>query len=207
MFPLGTVLLPSVVLPLHVFEPRYRALVGDCLSGDREFGVVLIERGSEVGGGDVRTRVGTIARIVDVAELGDGRLNLLAVGTERIRVLAWLPDDPYPIADIEPWPDPDRDDESLHASINAIVGRLARVFALATELGAPPSPSIDPSQEPGLASFQVTALAPLGPLDRHRLLSAPSTRSRIGLLEAMLLDVELLLNLQLGNGTGTAEGE
>ena len=73
MFPLGCVLFPSVVLPLHVFEPRYRTLVQTCLDDDREFGVVLIERGSEVGGDDVRTDVGTVARIVEAEQLPDGR--------------------------------------------------------------------------------------------------------------------------------------
>src|SRR5438270_10838595 len=73
MFPLGTVLLPFAHLPLHIFEPRYRALVKDCLAGDGEFGVVLIERGHEVGGGDVRFGVGTVAHIVQTAELPDGR--------------------------------------------------------------------------------------------------------------------------------------
>ena len=63
MFPLGSVLLPSMVLPLHVFEPRYRALVRDVLDGDGEFGVCLISRGHEVGGDDVRTDVGTVARV------------------------------------------------------------------------------------------------------------------------------------------------
>ena len=67
MFPLGTVLLPGAVLPLHVFEPRYRALVADCLAGEQEFGVVLIERGSEVGGVDVRRDIATVARIVEMA--------------------------------------------------------------------------------------------------------------------------------------------
>ena len=57
MFPLGTVLFPHAPLPLHIFEPRYRALVQECIDGDGEFGVVLIERGFEVGGGD--TRFGT----------------------------------------------------------------------------------------------------------------------------------------------------
>ena len=74
MFPLGTVLFPYAVLPLHVFEPRYRVMTRRCLDGDREFGVVLIERGSEVGGGDVRFGVGTIARIVQVAETARRRL-------------------------------------------------------------------------------------------------------------------------------------
>ena len=101
MFPLGTVLLPSALLPLHVFEPRYRALVRDCLAGDREFGVVLIERGSEVGGGDVRFDVGTRARIVEAAELDDGRWVLILVGDGPGPGATWLPDDPYPRAEVE----------------------------------------------------------------------------------------------------------
>ena len=68
---------PARALPLHVFEPRYRALVEDCLAGEPEFGVVLIERGSEVGGGDTRFDVGTVARIVEAAEFPDGRYALV----------------------------------------------------------------------------------------------------------------------------------
>ena len=94
MFPLGTVLLPGMVLPLHVFEPRYRQLVQDCEAGDGEFGVVLIERGSEVGGGDVRTDVGTVAKIVQSQSLPDGRYLLATVGARRLRVERWLDDDP-----------------------------------------------------------------------------------------------------------------
>ena len=87
MFPLGSVLLPNGVLSLHVFEPRYRALVTDCVAAEHhEFGVVLIDRGSEVGGGDVRRQVGTVARMVQVAEVDDGRFAVIAVGVARIRV-------------------------------------------------------------------------------------------------------------------------
>ena len=106
MFPLGTVLLPGTYLPLHVFEERYHALVPDCLTADREFGVVLIERGSEVGGGDASTGVGTVARIVEAPRFDDGRWALGAVGARRVRVRAWLPDDPFPRAEVEDWPDP-----------------------------------------------------------------------------------------------------
>src|SRR5215204_4326060 len=95
MFPLGSVLLPGAVLPLHVFEDRYRELVRDCLAApEHEFGVTMIERGSEVGGGDQRSNVGTVARMAQVAELADGRYALVCIGTRRIRVVAWLPDDP-----------------------------------------------------------------------------------------------------------------
>src|SRR4051795_8809471 len=100
MFPLGTVLFPHALLPLHVFEPRYRLMTQRVLKGDGEFGVVLIERGSEVGGGDTRFVVGTVARVVRAQELPDGGYALATVGIRRIRVTRWLPDDPYPLAEV-----------------------------------------------------------------------------------------------------------
>src|SRR4051794_25595423 len=112
MFPLGTVLFPGMYLPLHVFEPRYRAMTRHCVEHDREFGVVLIERGSEVGGDDVRTTVGTIARIMEANELDDGRWVLATAGTRRVKVRQWLDDDPYPRAHVEDWPDEDSDERA-----------------------------------------------------------------------------------------------
>ena len=73
MFPLSAVLFPHAPMPLHVFEPRYRALMRDCLAGDARFGIVLIERGSEVGGGDERSALGTRGVITKAVELPDGR--------------------------------------------------------------------------------------------------------------------------------------
>ena len=98
MFPLGAVLFPHASMPLHVFEPRYRALMRDCLAGDHRFGVVLIARGSEVGGGDERTTLGTRGVITEAIELADGRWVLEVEGEARIAVTEWLPDDPYPVA-------------------------------------------------------------------------------------------------------------
>src|ERR1700685_982915 len=72
MFPLSPVLFPYASMPLHVFEPRYRELMRDCLAGDARFGIVLIERGSEVGGGDQRGALGTRGVITEAAELPDG---------------------------------------------------------------------------------------------------------------------------------------
>ena len=108
MFPLGTVLFPHAVIPLHVFEPRYRALMQDCLDGDRRFGVVLIERGSEVGGGDQRAEVGTQGVITRAAELPDGRWVLEVTGEELVAIDEWLPDDPYPVALVTAHPGADR---------------------------------------------------------------------------------------------------
>src|SRR5215212_8521786 len=100
MFPLGTVLFPHALLPLHVFEPRYRLMTQRVLRGDGEFGVVLVERGSEVGGGDTRFGIGTVARVVRAQELPDGGYALTAVGMRRIRVERWVSDDPFPQAEV-----------------------------------------------------------------------------------------------------------
>ena len=153
MFPLGTVLVPSAGLPLHVFEPRYRALVHDCLAGDKEFGVVLIERGSEVGGDDVRTDAGTVARIVEAQELPDGRWAIVAVGVRRLRVAAWLPDDPYPIAEVEDWPDPMPGDGFADALADC-TALLRRALGLAAEAGDAAAPAtVELADDPVLAEL------------------------------------------------------
>jgi len=194
MFPLGTVLLPFAHLPLHIFEPRYRALVKDCLAGDGEFGVVLIERGQEVGGGDVRFGVGTVARIVQTAELPDGRWLLDAVGTERFRVTEWLPDDPYPLAMVEPIDDDPADGSpETKAEVEArraAVERLFRqVLALQVELGFPaPSAVRTLDEDPAAAAFEAALLSPIGPMDTQKVLEAPDTAARLALLETLLAD-------------------
>jgi uncharacterized protein len=199
MFPLGSVLVPTAGLPLHVFEPRYRALVRTCLAGDREFGVVLIERGSEVGGDDRRTGVGTVARIVEAVELEDGRWAVAAMGVRRIRVQRWLEDDPYPLAVVEDWPDPDPG-PGHPASVAAVTALLRRCLALGAEAGDATAPAtIELSEDPVLAGYQASIVAPLGPLDQQRLLSAATPEVRIDLLSSLLTDAIELLELRLGS--------
>ncbi len=207
MFPLGSVLLPGVVLPLHVFEPRYRQLVIDCLADDTaepEFGVTLIERGWEVGGGDERASIGVVARMVRVEALEGGRYAVVAVGTRRIRVNAWLPDDPYPIADVDEWPDDDVGAEGLGDRVGALTLRLGQVLALTSQLGPSASPPVVDlgaiSAEPPVAIYQLAALSPLGPADRYRLLAAPSPARRLELLAESLDDVEAMLRFRLSTG-------
>ena len=206
MFPLGTVLLPFAHLPLHIFEPRYRALVKDVLAGDGEFGVVLIERGQEVGGGDQRFGVGTVARVVQTAELPDGRWLLDAVGAERIRVIEWLPDDPYPLAMVEAiLDDPSDDSPEVKAEAEgrrAKVERLLRqVLALQVELGFPaPSAVRTLDENPGVAAFEAALLSPIGPMDTQTVLEAPSTVARLDRLETMLTDAREFLSNRIAEG-------
>ena len=100
MFPLSLVLFPGQILPLHIFEDRYRTMVEEIIDDDRKFGVVLIERGSEVGGGDTRKSIGTLAEIIDSEKSNDGRWLLITKGTKRIKTSRWLEDSPYPRAEV-----------------------------------------------------------------------------------------------------------
>lgn len=194
MFPLGSVLVPSMVLPLHVFEPRYRALVHRCLAGEEEFGVALIERGFEVGGGDVRTDVACMARIVAHEEYPDGRFGLVTVGTDRVRVSRWLEDDPYPRADTELWPDPPPGDTAA-ALVPAVELELVDLLDRAARLGMASTPTdLELSDDPVVFGYQAAALAPVGPLDKLKLLAAPSVEDRLHLASELIADARLLLD-------------
>jgi Lon protease-like protein len=200
MFPLGAVHFPYSVIPLRVFEPRYQRLIDDCLRTDRRFGVVLIERGSEVGGGDQRFSVGTAAEIRAIEDLPDGHRALIAVGTGRFRVDDWLPDDPYPRARVvflDEAPAPTDASELVAATLHA----LRKVFALASELGADTADfDVDVSQDPTVASFHLAALAPIGALDAQHLLEADRVDDRLASLLRLLEEEAEMLQARLGEG-------
>jgi hypothetical protein len=209
MFPLSTVLFPEAGLPLHVFEERYRTLMARCLESDREFGVVLITRGSEVGGGDQRVDVGTVARIANVAELDDGRMLVVATGVRRIRVVEWLPEAPFPYAVVEDLPDGGGacPDEVLAAA----EGSLRRLRSLLSELGEVPTlpHSLRITGDPDQVGWQLCDMAPLASLDLQRLLVAEDLEARMRLLselcDAMSGDVIGLLAVRdVGGSDDTA---
>jgi Lon protease-like protein len=194
------VLFPGAVMPLHVFEPRYRALARACVDGDGQLGVVLIERGSEVGGGDVRFSLGTRARIVESAELADGRWVLVLVGVDRVRVTHWLPEEPYPRAEVVPQADVAAGPEAP-ALRAALEPRLRRALALKAELGEPAAPAtIELDEDPGVAAYQAAAAAPFGPADAQRLLAAEGPDDRLRLLLELLDDEVTVLAYRVAGG-------
>lgn len=203
MFPLGTVLFPSAFLPLHVFEPRYQALTADVLATDeREFGVVLIERGHEVGGGDVRSSRGTIARVVEGREAPDGRWALAAVGLRRIEVVDWLDDDPYPRAMVRDVVD-DTTQPVDADTLEALTARVRRLLAQLRELGEPTADAtFELAEDAALATFQLGALSPIGAFDRQKLLQTDAVADRCMLIDEALADVELVVAARLGEAGG-----
>jgi Lon protease-like protein len=196
MFPLGTVLFPYASLPLHVFEERYRIMIRRVLRGDQEFGVVLIERGAEVGGGDSRFDIGTVARVVQSQELPDGRFALVTVGTRRIRVARWLDDDPYPQAEVVEHHDDDAAvDPTSRARVEAAFHALAEL-ARKLEVDVIDPPALDP--DPRRASYEASAMAPIGPLDAQRLLETSGAAERLELLASMLEEHLTAIRAALG---------
>lgn len=205
MFPLGSVLFPHALLPLHVFELRYRALVRHCLDGDGQLGVVLIERGSEVGGGDVRFPVGTRAHLVQAVPLGDGRWYVVVEGADRIRVSRWLPEEPFPHAEVEVLGD--ESGSAAHGESgsapqrDAVERLLRRALALKAELGEPAAPATQPlDADLDVAAWQAAAMAPIGPIDAQRLLEAGGTGERLRLLQTLLEDEIAVLARRVASG-------
>ena len=183
MFPLGSVLFPYTPLPLRVFEPRYLTMIGQLLDDDDpQFGVVLIERGHEVGGGDRRSGIGTLARLVSVTA-GAEVLRTVAVGTQRFTVERWLDDDPYPRAEVSLLPHLTWNEAltPLRTEAEAIVRRvLSRVDGRW-------DPDTEISDDPLAASWQLAAIAPLGEYDQFTLLQSTS----VGALLRQVIDLTL----------------
>jgi hypothetical protein len=200
MFPLSAVLFPHSAMPLHVFEPRYRALMRDCLEGDRRFGVVLIERGSEVGGGDKRAALGTRGVITRAAELPDGRWVLEVRGEAVVVIDEWLEDDPYPIALVhEPNPVPPQQESG--PLLDDAVQRLRRARALLSEHGGGPAlepgAPLDGGGDAERAAWQLCGAAPVSAYDAQRLLAADGAADRLTLVVELMDELELDLRRML----------
>lgn len=199
MFPLGTVLLPGEELPLRIFELRYVAMLEHCLATDGRFGVVLIERGSEVGGGDARTAVGTVAQIDRYVRAGGGRYSLTCNGVERVRIERWLPEDPYPLAQVQPWPDEVQGAVDLIPLLSKreTTLRLAAQLARAAGQRAVKWPALKLPEDPTARSFVLTRAMPLTDVDRQKALAAPGPADRVRVLEEAMDDVIATLRFRL----------
>jgi Lon protease-like protein len=187
MFPLGSVLFPHMPVLLRVFEDRYLIMLSRILKTEpSEFGIVLIERGQEVGGGEHRFGIGTIAQIAQL-ETTDDAVGLVAQGGTRIEVVEWLVDDPYPRAVIR-----ELDELVWDAALEPLRVRaeqtVRRALALASEhTDQTWSSTVELSDDPVACSWQLAAIAPLGELDQVALLGSTSVKQLLdGIIESTL---------------------
>ena len=198
LFPLNTVLFPGAVLNLHVFEPRYKQMVSECLEGGEAFGVCLIRDGDEAGDPDVMPyEVGTTAEIGDVTELEHGRYYISTVGKRRFRVERVIARDPYLLVDVSYLPEDEIDDA---VAVETLVGEIRDVFndylRLLVEFSGMHA-DIEFPDDPVDASFLIGDALQVADSMKQRLLELSSTEQRLtvelGFLRRLLPQLRALL--------------
>jgi Lon protease-like protein len=191
MFPLGSVLLPAMPLQLRVFEERYLLMLSELVAAkDARFGVVLIERGFEVGGGDHRFSMGTVADILQVVA-EDGVVGVAAQGSSRFEIVEWLDDAPHPRAEVRVLPDLVWD-EALEPLLVETEQLVRRTLAEASEFADTGwSPDVELAEDPMDRSWQLAGITPLGDLDRQSLLRVTSTEELLHRTAELTRDARL----------------
>jgi uncharacterized protein len=190
LFPLGTVLYPGLLLPLNIFEERYRELVRDLLDGPdpRRFGVIAIRKGRETGvdGISALYQIGCTATVREVAEQDDGRYHLVTVGTQRFRLASLDKSRPYLQGEVDLLEEEVGDEAAAGLAVHAVQrGFHGYVEALASresvEVTVPELPD-----EPLLLSYLVAASMILDLSVRQDLLAEPDAERRLGAERALL---------------------
>ncbi len=180
LFPLRTVLFPGMPLPLHIFEGRYKALIGECVRNHAPFGVVLIKAGTEVGAPAEPYRIGTSTRITNVERLPEGRFNIETVGQERFRIIELRDQRPYPSALVENYPMADTDSIPALKAARRLRPWVSRYMTLLAKAAETP---FDPDRLPAdpLALAYLAAIVLQSPVNtKQTLLTLPNT---VGLLD------------------------
>ncbi len=200
LFPLGLVLFPGLQLPLHVFEERYRVLVRELLElpeGQRQFGVVAIREGREVGGDAITGmsalhEVGCVARLRSVSEHPDGRYDLVTSGAQRFRLTALRDDRPYLTGEVEWLPDDVGDAGEAAVLDPAVRGAFDDYLAALGRAGGSPVEAPELPVDPLVLSHLVAAMVVVDLADRQALLAEPDGRARLR-AELRLLRREVVL--------------
>lgn len=201
IFPLNTVLFPGVLIPIQVFEPRYKKMIARVLAGDHRFGVVLIRRGFEVGGPAEPFEVGTVARVIETKREPGGRLALAVRGEGRFRIGRLEPHpDGYLVADVEPLPELPEDADYLRTLADEVRTRYAGYFqglARMAPAGWPPAALASAPDDPAAFAYWVAATLPIGLGEKQRLLELDHAGRRLA-AELSLLRREQALADRLG---------
>jgi uncharacterized protein len=175
LFPLQTVLFPGQMLPLNIFEQRYRLMIRRCLAEDSPFGVVLIRKGKEVGDTAEPHSVGTLTRIIESSHEPDGTMKIIGVGLERFRIRQLLHDQPYLRGEVESFPMPEPDNPAvvsqLSDSVRAKVARYIQLIAEAAGLKIEVSEVPETAQQVG---YLAAVAMQIDNKEKQALLSSPT---------------------------------
>lgn len=192
LFPLQVVLFPGGLLPLHIFEPRYRTMVKFCLENESEFGIVLIKEGEEVGEvGEAATphEVGTAVRILHVEHLDDGRMHIITAGEYRFQVLEVQEDLSYLTGRIRMLDDPETETEAVSKSLTTETEELYKAYeALSSRLIFGWQPPEEQPDDPRELAYQVGIRLRISLEEKQTLLET------IPLEKLLTREIEILTN-------------
>jgi uncharacterized protein len=202
LFPLGSVLYPGLVLPLHIFEDRYRQLVADLLAGPepRQFGVIAIRQGREVGPGAVTAlyETGCTAVLRRADKHPDGRFDLVTVGTDRFRLVKLADPAPYFSGDVELLGEHVGDADAAAAAVPALQRQFHAYLELLTERGGAQITISELPDEPVLLSYLVAAVVVVNLPVKQQLLEEPDALRRLAAERSLLADeISMMRSLSL----------
>lgn len=200
LFPLSEVLFPGMMLPLHIFEPRYRLMIRRCVSEKIPFGVVLISRGQEVGSGAEFFNVGTTARITRVQRSDDGRLYIASIGEQRFRILQTMTDQPYLQGQVEVIPEQPGEADQLDALTERALRLLGSYLQVITGSGELGESLREKDLSPQRLSYTIGTLLQVDRAEKQAILEIPTTTARLehenAMMEAELKQLALLAHSQ-----------
>ena len=190
LFPLGAVLYPGMLLPLHIFEERYRQLVGDLLDGaePRRFGVIAIRKGRETGIDAVHSlyEIGCTATLRRVDQHEDGRFDIVTLGTQRFRLLRLDQTRPYLQGEVDMLAEDPVDAATAGPAVRVIQAAFREYLDALTEWGGATVRIEELPDEPELLSFIVAAAMIIDLPERQAMLAEPDTLQRLALQRALL---------------------
>jgi ATP-dependent Lon protease len=195
LFPLpNIVLFPNIVVPLHIFEDRYKSMINNCIDQDEVFGLVLLRSGAEEESEQTIHRVGVSARVVEVERLEEGRMNILCEGESRFRVYRFTQQVPFWKGTVEFFEEQEfRTAESLYEQVAELYRGVAALSAKLS--GSEPAELVLPESATDL-SFMVSYVLDIDHEEKQKLLEMTSTTERLRMLVAHLTDTLAKLEQQ-----------
>ncbi len=189
LFPLNSVLFPKQALPLHIFEERYKLMIGRCIDEKAPFGVVLIKSGEEVGGDAVPYDVGTTALVARVQRLPDGRMNLINLGRRRFRILELDRSEEYLSAEVEYLENTGAAGEEVEASAERIAALFAEQYRLVMAISSQWTRELNIPGAPAALADYVASQLDVSNEEKQELLEMLSVPARLAREEDLLGDV------------------
>jgi len=202
LFPLPLVLFPQVVLPLHIFEERYRLMINRCIEESTTFGIVMIPPGTSVESESTIRSVGVTARVIQFERIEDGRINIMAAGETRFRILTFTANKPYWTANVDFFEDDRESEEAIQDSHNDVVRLYREIHRLAAQLrGA----SVDDAEikipeSPATLSHMVSFVLDLDVEFKQALLEMTSIEGRLKTLAVHLEEATQRLHAEIARG-------